>query len=124
MKRLIVFSSILSVFFLSFPTLLPAAGNINFGNLKIIPSIEGQVIYDDNIYMKNGTDTATDRTNKKVSDTIYHVRPGLLLSYDMAERVRRGWAGPATGPFITRRAATTGKIILLILVWIIRRRPE
>ena len=45
--------------------MLLAAGNINFGNLKIIPSLEGQAIFDDNIYMKNGTDTPTNRTKQK-----------------------------------------------------------
>ena len=83
------------VCFFLLPSLLPAAGNINFGNLKIIPKIEGQALYDDNIYMKNGNDTPTDRTNKKVSDLIYHVKPGLLLNYDLPERgsARLGWNG-------------------------------
>ena len=89
-----LFALILSVFILSIP--LAASGqdatHISFGKLKIIPGVEGQVVYDDNIYMKNGKD---DVANKKVSDTIFHVKPGLLLTYDLPERgsLKLGWSG-------------------------------
>ncbi len=95
MKRDIIFSCVVAVILLLIPTMLLAQGNINFGNLKVIPIIEGQVVYDDNIYMKNGNDTPTDITNKKVSDLIYHLKPGLLLNFNLPERgdIKLGWNG-------------------------------
>ncbi|MFA6412366.1 MAG: outer membrane beta-barrel protein [Syntrophales bacterium] len=91
-KRAINFSCLITVMLLLIPTMLLAQGNINFGNLKVIPGIEGQVVYDDNIYMKNGSD---DNANKKVSDTIYHIKPGMLLNFNMPERgdIKLGWNG-------------------------------
>jgi len=70
--------------------ILAQGGKIRIGNLKIIPGITGQAIYDDNIYMKNGddaTDPATGRRiHEKVSDWIYHLQPALLLNYTIPER--------------------------------------
>lgn len=60
-------------------------GNIQFGNLKIIPSLAGQAIYDNNIYMKNGSD---DAANRIVRDWIYHLTPGIMLNYTIPERGR------------------------------------
>lgn len=60
-------------------------GNIQLGNLKIIPNVTAQAIYDDNIYLKNGSD---DGANKIVRDWIYHVTPGIMLNYTMPERGR------------------------------------
>lgn len=95
MKRSVFLFSMAVIAVLVFPSILLAAGNINFGNLKIIPSLEGQALFDDNIYYKNGTDTPTNRTNKKVSDMIYHVKPGLAMQYDIPERgsASLGWQG-------------------------------
>ncbi|MFH1080039.1 MAG: outer membrane beta-barrel protein [Pseudomonadota bacterium] len=93
MKSGKVFICALIVFFLAMPSQLPAQeGKISIGNLKIIPGIEGQAIYDDNIYMKNGSNTTTQ---KKVSDWIYHVKPALLLNYTIPERgfVNLGYQG-------------------------------
>jgi len=72
--------------------LLAQGGKIHIGNLKIIPGITGQAIYDDNIYMKNGTN---ETTQKKVSDSIYHVQPALLLNYTLPERgfINLGYQG-------------------------------
>ncbi len=93
MRRTLIFCC--AAVLLTLPVTLFAAGNINFGNLKVIPGIEFQGVYDDNIYMKNGTDTPTDRTNKKVADMIYHVKPGILLNYTLPERgnIMAGWSG-------------------------------
>lgn len=71
---------------------------INFGNLSVIPSIEMQGVYDDNIYKGNGreyTNPATTRQERKESDWITHLKPGLLLNYVMPERgyVNLGYMG-------------------------------
>lgn len=77
---------------------VPVGGNIKFGNLSVIPGIEMQGIYDDNIYKGNGKeypDPVTTRQEKKESDWITHAKPGLLLSYVMPERgqVNLGYMG-------------------------------
>ncbi|MBM4272740.1 MAG: hypothetical protein FJ139_11390 [Deltaproteobacteria bacterium] len=70
----------------------PRGGKISVGNLKIIPGITGQAIHDDNIYMKNGSDAGA---NRKESDWIYHLKPGLMLDYTIPERgsLRLGYEG-------------------------------
>jgi len=79
-KYLIVFFLLL----LTMPCRLMAQpGIISFGNLKIIPSLPSQAIYDSNIYMKNGSD---ETVNKIESDWIYHVMPGIMLNYTIPER--------------------------------------
>jgi hypothetical protein len=72
--------------------LLGQGGKISVGNLKIIPGITGQAIHDDNIYMKNGSDAGA---NRKESDWIYHLKPGLMLDYTIPERgsLRLGYEG-------------------------------
>ena len=87
------FIYILIALFMIIPSqLLAQGGNIKIGNLKIIPGITGQATYDDNIYLKNGTNTTTQ---KKVSDWIYHIQPALLLNYTIPERgfVNLGYQG-------------------------------
>jgi len=74
-------------------------GKISFGNLSVIPGIELQGVYDDNIYKGNGkeypNDAAKTRQEKKESDWISHVKPSLFLNYNMQERgyVRAGYQG-------------------------------
>jgi len=67
-------------------------GKISFGNLKIIPSLTGQAIYDNNIYLKNGSD---ETANKIERDWVYHVMPGLMLNYKLPERgsIKLGYQG-------------------------------
>lgn len=67
-------------------------GKIQMGNLKIIPTLTTQAIYDNNIYMKNGSD---DVTNKKESDWIYHFTPGIMFNYTLPERghINLGYQG-------------------------------
>lgn len=100
MKRLENIFCIAALLLVFLPGNLPAqqGGNIKFGNLAIIPAIEGQAIYDDNIYRGTGrtypTAPQTDQ-EKKESDFIYHVKPGLLLNYTMPERgyINLGYQG-------------------------------
>jgi hypothetical protein len=69
--------------------IVPQAGKINFGNLSIIPGVELQGVYDDNIYRKSGKDypsAQTTQEQKKVSDWIGHIKPGLLLNYVIPAR--------------------------------------
>jgi hypothetical protein len=81
------FIYVLIAFLMILPSsLLAQGGKINIGNLKVIPGIAGQTIYDDNIYMKNGTTTGKNDPNTKISDWIYHVQPSLLLNYTFPER--------------------------------------
>lgn len=64
-------------------------GKISFGNLSLIPGVEMQGIYDDNIYKGNGkeyTSAATTKEEKKEADWITHAKPSLMLNYAMPER--------------------------------------
>jgi hypothetical protein len=76
----------------------PGGNRINIGNLSVIPSIELQGVYDDNIYKGNGKEYAnptTTRQERKESDWITHLKPGLLLNYRIPERgyVNLGYMG-------------------------------
>lgn len=92
MKTKHAFSWLLAVFFILSSSQAFAQEGIRLGNLKVIPGIEGQTVYDDNIFMKNGSN---DVDQKKVSDWIYHVKPSLLLNYTMPERgfINLGYRG-------------------------------
>lgn len=74
-------------------------GRISFGNLSIVPGVEVQGVYDDNIYKGNGKEYAGDaaktRQEKKESDWITHAKPSLFLNYNMQERgsIRAGYQG-------------------------------
>ena len=54
-------------------------GRIHVGNLKIIPGITFQGVYDDNIYLSNGSN---DDDGGEESDQIIHVIPSVL--FDLA----------------------------------------
>lgn len=90
------FSCIAAVLLMILPLQLPAqqGGKITFGNLSIIPGVAVHGVYDDNIYMANGQESAGD-AEKKVSDWITHLKPGLLLSYELPERgnINLGYQG-------------------------------
>jgi len=74
-------------------------GKIRFGNLAVIPGIAVEGLYDDNIFLGNGKtyagDAAKTLAEKKESDWITHVKPGLSLNYTLPERgsVRLGYQG-------------------------------
>ncbi|MBN2438220.1 MAG: outer membrane beta-barrel protein [Deltaproteobacteria bacterium] len=100
MKKTGIVTCIAAFMLMIFPMQLQAqqGGNIKFGNLSVIPGIEMQGIYDDNIYKGNGKEyanPATTREEKKESDWIAHAKPGLLLNYVMPERgyINLGYMG-------------------------------
>jgi len=101
MKRTELIACIAALTLLLFPAGLLAqqGGKISFGNLSVIPGIELQGVYDDNIYKGNGKgypgDPAKTRQEEKKSDWISHVKPSLFLNYNMQERgyVRAGYQG-------------------------------
>ena len=84
-------------FLTSIMVLLPVAaiaqeGRIRFGNLRIVPGITGEVMYDDNIFLGNGTNEGEEL---KESDTIFSLKPSLLLDYNIQGRgsVSLGYQG-------------------------------
>jgi len=56
-------------------------GRIHAGKLKIIPGLTVEEIYDDNIYLGNGTNRTTELEE---SDWITHIKPGVMLDYGFA----------------------------------------
>lgn len=80
-------------------------GRIKIGKLKVIPGLKLWGAYDDNIFMGNGftnnpnnpgTTVNGKLTKPLESDYIFHVNPGLLLSYDLPQdrgNVNLGWDG-------------------------------
>jgi len=93
-------SVVLLIAFFSPPQLhAQQGGKIRFGNLSIIPGVEVQDVYDDNIYMGNGKeypdDPAKTANEKKESDWITHVKPGLILNYQIPDRgdINLGYQG-------------------------------
>jgi hypothetical protein len=101
MKRTELIAGIAVLALLLFPAGLLAqqGGKINFGNLSVIPGIELQGVYDDNIFKGNGKEYAGNpartQQEKKESDCITHLKPSLFLNYNMQERgyVRAGYQG-------------------------------
>lgn len=87
MRRAVFFSCLAGILLLVVPPQLQAqqGGKIKFGNLSVIPGVALPSIYNDNIYMGNGQESAGD-AEKKVSDWIIHAKPSLLLSYELPER--------------------------------------
>ncbi|PKN25632.1 MAG: hypothetical protein CVU64_19505 [Deltaproteobacteria bacterium HGW-Deltaproteobacteria-21] len=60
-------------------------GKINFGKLTIVPGLALQEVYDDNIFLGNGTNVTGEAEE---SDWITHVMPNLLVNYDLPDRGR------------------------------------
>lgn len=58
-------------------------GRIKSGKMTVIPGLTIQEVYDDNIYLQNGTNTTTEL---KESDLITHLMPEIGLRYDLSER--------------------------------------
>jgi hypothetical protein len=61
----------------------PQAGKIHIGELKLIPRLLVQEVYDDNIFLGSGENTPVE---KEESDWITHVGPGLLFDYSFGPR--------------------------------------
>jgi hypothetical protein len=100
MKKAEIITCITLVLLMFLPTQVQAqqGGKIRFGNLSVIPGIEMQGIYDDNIYKGSGKEYPSSRTTReerKESDWITHAKPSLLLNYNMPERgyVNLGYTG-------------------------------
>lgn len=67
-------------------------GRIHVGNLKIIPGITFQGVYDDNIYLSNGSN---DDDGGEESDWITHVTPSILFDFAFLGRghLKLGYQG-------------------------------
>ncbi|MFW6147585.1 MAG: outer membrane beta-barrel protein [Thermodesulfobacteriota bacterium] len=68
--------------------LMPTAVNaqyskIGFGDLGITPSLGLKGMYDDNIYLVNGSDSEGE---EKESDFITHLLPEVIFNYDLPDR--------------------------------------
>jgi len=84
MKRgIFIAGFVVSILVLLFSQVMAQGGRIRFGNLKIIPDITLQEVYDDNIYLGNGTNNTTELEE---SDLITHIMPALGLDYNLHER--------------------------------------
>ena len=84
MKRgIFIVGFVVSILMLLFSQVMAQGGRIRFGNLKIIPDITLQEVYDDNIYLGNG---ANNTTELEESDLITHIMPALGLDYNLHER--------------------------------------
>jgi hypothetical protein len=68
------------------------SGRIALGNLKVVPSLTLEEVYDDNIYLASGINNTSEKIE---SDWIFHAMPGLLLDYTLQGRgyVRLGYQG-------------------------------
>jgi hypothetical protein len=77
-KYTVIFTTLLLVSILCVNPVLGETGKIKFGNMEILPSIGLDVIWDDNIYLRNGN---PGLLNSVVSDTIYQVKPGIVFDY-------------------------------------------
>jgi len=84
MKRgIIIPGLVISIVMLLSLQLMAQGGNINIGKLKVIPGLTIQELYDDNIFLGNGSNNTTEL---KESDWITHVMPTLGFNYSLQER--------------------------------------
>jgi len=60
----------------------PQGGRINMGKLTVVPGLEGNVVYDDNIFMGSGNGPGEDEK----SDFMFQQIPGVHFVYQMPER--------------------------------------
>jgi hypothetical protein len=67
-------------------------GKITFGNLKIVPALALEEVYDDNIYLTNGSNNTTEQI---VSDWIFHAKPAITFDYTLPGRggIQLGYVG-------------------------------
>jgi len=84
MKRgIFVVAFVVSILMLLFSQVMAQGGRIRFNNLKVIPGITLQEVYDNNIYLGNGSNNTTELEE---SDLITHIMPALGLDYSLHER--------------------------------------
>jgi hypothetical protein len=84
MKRVIfIIGYTFSILMLLFSQVMAQEGRISYGKLKVIPGLVFQEVYDDNIYLGNGTNNTTEREE---SDFISHIMPALDLDYSLHDR--------------------------------------
>lgn len=60
-------------------------GKIHIGDLKVVPRLTAGYVYDDNVFLGNGSNSADE---KESSDWILRLMPGLLLDYGFGPRGR------------------------------------
>lgn len=58
-------------------------GKIQIGKLKVLPSLAVEEVYDDNIFLGNGDN---DTTELEDNDFITHLKPELMVGYDINGR--------------------------------------
>jgi hypothetical protein len=84
MKRvLFIIGYTFSILMLLFSQVMAQEGRMSFGKLKIIPGLTFQEVYDDNIFLGNGSNTTTEREE---ADLITHFMPSLGLDYSLHNR--------------------------------------
>jgi hypothetical protein len=84
MKRgIFIVGFVVSILVVLFSQVMAQGGRIRFNNLKVIPGITLQEVYDDNIYLGNGSNNITE---PEESDLITHFMPALGLDYSLHER--------------------------------------
>ncbi|TET94663.1 MAG: hypothetical protein E3J28_02150 [Desulfobacteraceae bacterium] len=84
MKRGIFISGlVISIVILLSLQVMAQGGKINIGKIKVVPGITVQELYDDNIFLGNGTNNTTEL---KESDWITHIMPALVFDYSFQER--------------------------------------
>jgi len=82
-KGIFIVGFVVSVLMFLFSQVMAQGDRIRFSNLKVIPGIKLQEVYDDNIYLGNGSNNATE---PEESDLITHIMPSLGLDYNLHER--------------------------------------
>ena len=84
MKREIgILVLVISIVILLSSQVMAQGGKINIGKIKVVPGITIQELYDDNIFLGNGTNNTTELEE---SDLITHIMPALGLDYSLQER--------------------------------------
>jgi len=97
LKRQIFFALILILLILPVNfAVAQEGGKFQIGHIKIVPTVIGEAVYDNNIYKGNGKGYAAPDVTKQeavVSDLIYHIKPSIMGSYDIPERgsISLGW---------------------------------
>ena len=84
MKRgIFIVGFVVSISMLLFSQVMAQRDRIRFNNLKVIPGITLQEVYDDNIYLGSGSNNTIEL---KESDLITHIMPSLGLDYSLHAR--------------------------------------